>query len=126
MGNSAVGGPAYRRRARTMSDSKNPPILVTLEYDPEEMARRGRIGAHRLHAMYDSRELTAAGRAAFLARFEREVDPDGLLPEAERQRRAEHARKAHFARLARLSAEARRRKKHAGGQPDASDQRSAA
>src|SRR5688572_25967151 len=120
MGNSAVGGPAYRRRVRTMSDSKNPPILVTLEYDPEEMARRGRIGAHRLHALYDSRELTAAGRAAFLATFEREVDPGGVLPEAERRRRAEHARRAHFQRLARLSAIARAgKKKAAGGEPAA-------
>ena len=84
-----------------------PPIAVTIEFDPEEMARRGRIGAHRLHALHDSRELTAPARAAFLARFEREVDPDGALPEEERRRRAEHARKAYFARLARQSALAR-------------------
>ena len=89
-----------------------PPITVTLTFDPEEMSRRGRIGAHRTHSRHDSRELTAPGRAAFLARFEREVDPAGTLPEEERQRRASHARKAHFAQLARLSANARRAKKH--------------
>ena len=100
-----------------------PPILVTLEFDPEEMARRGRIGAHRLHALYDSRELTAPARAAFLARFEREVGPSGTLPEEERRRRAEHARKAHFSRLARLSAIARRRKRDAaGGEPAAREE----
>ena len=86
------------------------------------MARRGRIGAHRLHALHDSKALTAPARAAFLAKFEREVDPDGALPEAERGRRAEHARKAHFARLARLSALARAGKKAtAGVRPAAAD-----
>jgi hypothetical protein len=41
-------------------------------------------------------------------RFEREVDPEGVLPAQERQRRAEHARKAYFLRLALASAKARR------------------
>ena len=98
-------------------------IRVTLEFDPEEMSRRGRIGAHRLHALYDSKELTKPARAAFLARFEREVDPTGKLPEEERRRRAEHARKAHFSRLARLSANARRRRRDAaGGKPAAREE----
>jgi hypothetical protein len=44
-------------------------------------------------------------------RFEREVDPDGTLPIAERVKRAEHARKAYFLDLARKSAIARRRRK---------------
>jgi hypothetical protein len=47
-------------------------------------------------------------RAVFLAQFERQVDPDGLLPSAERRRRAEQLRSAHFARLALASAKARR------------------
>ena len=83
-------------------------IRVTLEFDPEEMSRRGKIGAHRLHSRYDSKQLTEPARKAFLDRFEREVDPAGKLAPDERRRRAEHARKAHFLRLARLSAEARR------------------
>ena len=37
---------------------------------------RGRIGAHSVHARHDSRALTAQARVQFLARFEREVDPD--------------------------------------------------
>ncbi len=73
-----------------------------------ERSLRGRIGAYRLHATHDPRETSAAGRAAFLASFERLVDPDGALPPAERARRAAHARSAHFARLAYLSARARR------------------
>jgi len=79
---------------------------------PSERALRGRIGAHLLHARHDSRRLTARARAAFLASFERQVDPDGSLPAEERRRRAAHARAAHFARLARLSSLARARRKH--------------
>ncbi|MCB1006990.1 MAG: hypothetical protein KDB35_22595 [Acidimicrobiales bacterium] len=51
---------------------------------------------------------TAKARSAFLDRFEREVDPDGVLAPAERARRAHHARKAYFTRLAFKSAQARR------------------
>lgn len=75
-----------------------------------DMALRGRIGGFARAARHDTREMTAAGRATFLSRFERLVDPDGILPEAERARRAESARKAHFARMAFKSAQARRRK----------------
>ena len=78
-----------------------------MTFDPEEMARRGRIGAFRLHSKYDSKELTRPARAAFDRRFEIEVDPEGALPPEERSRRARLARKAHFAKLARLSAIAR-------------------
>lgn len=53
-------------------------------------------------------------RAGLEARFLREVDPDGTLPEAERLRRAESARKAYYQRLALASAKARRaRGRHA-------------
>ncbi len=75
------------------------------------MALRGRIGAYRLHATHDPTETTAKARAAFLGRFEKEVDPDGILPEAERMRRADFARRAFFARLARASAAARKERK---------------
>jgi len=105
--------------------SRRPPVVVSIEYDPDEMSRRGRIGAHRLHSLYDSRQLTAPGRAAFLAKFERDVDPDGVLPEQERLRRAMHARKAHFARLARLSAIARAGKKNAAGLAPAAQEEAA-
>jgi hypothetical protein len=86
------------------------PIVVsyTVEFDPEEMSRRGKIGAHTLHSQYDSRELTTAAREAFLRKFETQVDPDETLPAEERKRRATHARKAHFARLALASARARK------------------
>jgi len=77
---------------------------------PSQRALRARIGAYALHARHDPRETTARARAAFLSRFEREVDPDGSLNSIERARRAEAARKAYFARLAYRSAVARGRK----------------
>ena len=40
---------------------------------------RARLAAHCMHAQHDARQTTANGRAAFLARFEAEVDPDGSL-----------------------------------------------
>ena len=68
---------------------------------------RARLAAHSMHARNDSREITKPARDAFLARFEREVDPDVNLPEPERRRRAEQARAAYFTRLAYKSARAR-------------------
>ena len=74
---------------------------------PAERKLRGQIGAYSLHAQRDPRETTAKARAAFLTKFLDEVDPHRTLPEAERIRRAQCARKAHFAKLAYLSATAR-------------------
>ena len=84
--------------------------VPTPSFNPREMALRGRIGAYRLHATHDPKETTKAARTAFMARFEREVDPEGALPPEERARRAEAARKAYFAQLAHKSAKARRRR----------------
>jgi hypothetical protein len=78
--------------------------------DPVIMAMRGRIGAFRLHSRYDAKETTAPARAGLLRRFEREVDPDNQLEEAERKRRAEYARRAWMAQLAHRSAMARAHK----------------
>lgn len=81
---------------------------------PERAALLGRIGAHVAHSRHDLKELTQRAREAFLATFDREVDPECTLPEEERKRRAESARKAHFARLALRSAEARAQKNTKG------------
>lgn len=81
---------------------------------PSERSLRARLAAHALHAQHDSSEVSKAGREAFLARFEREVDPEGTLPTDERIRRAAHARKAYFTRLALKSAQARRHRMSAG------------
>lgn len=63
----------------------------------------------------DRSARTAPARAALWAKFEAEVDPDGTLNPAERAKRAENLRKAHFQRLALKSAQARRRNAEAGG-----------
>ncbi|MEJ7697469.1 MAG: hypothetical protein WKF78_12820 [Candidatus Limnocylindrales bacterium] len=57
-----------------------------------------RAAAHALHAQGGTN--TKAGTAAFLERFERQVDPDGRLTPEERTRRAAHARKSYMAGLA--------------------------
>jgi hypothetical protein len=79
----------------------------------------GRLGGLALAATHDPREYTAAARAAFLDRFAREVDPEGVLPPQERARRAQAARKLYFTRLAYKSAQARRRRgtRPVAGQP---------
>jgi len=77
---------------------------------PAERSLRAKIGAHALHSRYDGTVITAPARSTFLATFERQVDPDGVLPEGERQRRADHALRAHMARLALKSSQARARK----------------
>ena len=76
----------------------------------QRQALGGRIGGYLRAAMYDGREVTQKARETFLSRFEREVDPNGTLSPTERQRRAEAARKAHFARLALKSAQKRAKK----------------
>ncbi|MBB3666384.1 MULTISPECIES: hypothetical protein [Prauserella salsuginis group] len=75
---------------------------------PEQRVMRARIAAHAQHAQ--GRTNTAAARKAFADRWEREVDPDGVLAPVERAKRAEHAKRAHFQRLALKSAQSRARK----------------
>jgi hypothetical protein len=81
--------------------------LISMTADRSLIAR---LAAHESWAhTADPSARTAPARRALLDRFERQVDPGGLLPPAERARRAEHARKAYFARLALRSAQARRK-----------------
>lgn len=74
---------------------------------PAQRSLQARVAAYRMHAMHDPRDTTREARAAFLAKFEREVDPDKRLSEPERRRRAEAAKKAYFNALALKSARAR-------------------
>ena len=72
----------------------------------------GKVAAYRRWAFEPDRTAaTEPGRRAFMAKFEAAVDPDGTLDPAERARRAESLRKAHFARLAAKSARARAARK---------------
>ncbi|XVV05815.1 hypothetical protein ACQPW3_10665 [Actinosynnema sp. CA-248983] len=73
-------------------------------------ATAGRIGAHVSWSRTADRSArTAPARRASMARFEHQVDPDGVLPAEERAKRAAHARKAYFAQLALRSHAARRK-----------------
>jgi hypothetical protein len=79
--------------------------------DRTKRVLQARMAAHALHAqLKDPAAHTAPARKAFLSRFEREVDPEGLLEPQERARRAEHAKKAYFLRLAAASSKARAKK----------------
>ncbi len=81
---------------------------------PNERVLRARIASHRSWANTADRSArTAPGRKAALDKFEREVDPEGILNPAERATRVEHARKAYFTSLALKSAQARRKGKAA-------------
>lgn len=84
--------------------------------DPEMRSLVARIAAYSLHAQCpDPSAHTAPARAAFDQRFERQVDPDGILPPVDRARRAAAARKAYFLKLALKSAQSRRARRLGGG-----------
>lgn len=67
-----------------------------------QRSQRARIAAHARWSQQSGHDGTQAAREAFLGRFERQVDPDGVLDPAERLRRAESAKREHFQRLAYL------------------------
>jgi hypothetical protein len=70
------------------------------------------MAAQALHSQVtDPAAHTAQARKVFLSRFEREVDPNCLLDPQERARRAEHAKKAYFMRLAMASRKSRSKKR---------------
>ncbi len=87
-----------------------------------ESKLRAQIAVHTSWAQTPDRSArTAPARAALMAKFEAEVDPDGVLTPAERARRAGHLRKAHFQRLALKSARARRKAKEAAAEAEAAE-----
>lgn len=74
-----------------------------------ERSLQSSIAAHESWANTADRSArTAPARAALLAKFEAEVDPEGTLPADERRRRADHKKRAYFQRLALKSAKARK------------------
>jgi hypothetical protein len=100
----------------TASDSEVP-LIAPQASSSGDRVLQARLAAHLLHArITDPAGHTAPARAAFLSRFEREVDPDGVLDPHERARRAEHAKKAYFLRLALASSKARAAKRRRGTQ----------
>jgi hypothetical protein len=77
---------------------------------PAERSLAAALAAHSSWAVTaDPVARTAPARAASAGRFEREVDPDGVLDPADRARRAAHARRAHYLRMQLRSVESRRK-----------------
>jgi hypothetical protein len=84
--------------------------LPPQELTPEQRSLRARIGGYAKSAKYGGPEGTQAAREAGpsgVNYWEKRVDPDRSLPESERKRRAEAAKKAHFTALALRSAQVR-------------------
>jgi hypothetical protein len=100
------------QRTDSVLPAQSPPRA---RVSPAERSLHARMAAYAMHARHDSRQTSAPGRAAFRARFERQVDPDGRLDPQERARRAELARRAYFARLSLAAAQARRAKRATKG-----------
>lgn len=94
-----------------MDDELATPSEKSKRGTPEERSRNARIAAYARAAQYDGRDVTRKARETFIAQFEQQVDPDGVLAPEERRRRAEAARKSHMLRLAAKSAKARKARK---------------
>ena len=76
---------------------------------PEQRRQRAAIAGHaRWKSTSDRTSATAPAREAFLARFERDLDPD--LDPTTRAALIESARREYFARLAYKSSRARQRR----------------
>lgn len=88
--------------------------------DPAERTLRARLGAHESWAKTRDRSArTAPARRGLQARFEREVDPEGVLSPAKRAELGRQKYVAHFQRLSLAAAAARRKKREAAADPKA-------
>lgn len=81
--------------------------------DPNERSMQMRLASHISWANTSDRKARTekARRASHYERFEKQVDPDGVLPPEERRLRAASARKAYYTELALRSVQARRIRK---------------
>jgi len=85
-----------------------------IQDDPATVSDAARAMARLSWDMTSDRSArTAPARAASFARFERQVDPAGVLPSNERAKRAESARKAFYREMALRAVEVRRAKRAA-------------
>lgn len=82
------------------------------ELTPAERSLNARIAAHASWAATPDRKArTAPARAAQLKRFERQVDPDGVMTPQARKAAAESARREHMLRMSKAAAAARKKKR---------------
>lgn len=76
---------------------------------PEQRALRARIASHASWKRTPDRaRRTRPGSQALLARIAAEVDPDGVMSPADREKAVKNAVSEHFSRLAMKAAAARK------------------
>ena len=92
-----------------MQEEPTRPKRARSTLTPEQRTLRARKAAYARAAQ--GKVDTAPATAASMARFEREVDPEGVLSSAERAKRAEGARKAYMVGLQLKSSRARQARK---------------
>lgn len=91
---------AVQRHDRAVSWAPDE-IRALVALTPGQRGLRARLAAHaRWAKTVDRTAATAAARAGIIARFEREVDPEGVLNPEVRARLAENARRQFLARKA--------------------------
>jgi hypothetical protein len=79
---------------------------------PAQRSLNAQVAVHTSWAKtVDRSARTAPGRQAFADRFERQVDPDGVMDPDTRAKAAANARRAYFLSLAAKSAKVRARRK---------------
>lgn len=78
---------------------------------PSQKRLRAAAAANARWSREDPTENVRRANAGFQARFLDEVDPDRILPEAERERRAKAAMRSYMQRLALKSSRARARRR---------------
>jgi hypothetical protein len=87
---------------------------------PEQRVMRARVASNTRWAMEPDRKAAVKpANDGWVARFERQVDPDNALEPGERRRRAQSAMKAHMNSLALRSSRVRAKRKNRGTREDA-------
>ena len=93
-------------------DSQRENVDNPARWDPNGATRRrlaARIGGIALHLRHDSKLIAARARAGLLAKFERMADPEGVLDQEARLKRAKLLMRQHMSRLALKSVRSRAR-----------------
>ncbi len=86
-------------------------FMTDLGMTPAERTLRAKIAAHKSWAATPNRAArTEAARKASYDRFEKIVDPEGVLPPHVRRQLADSERRAHFVKMALRSAQSKRAK----------------
>lgn len=78
---------------------------------PTDARLMGRVGGLTTISRYGGEKIASRARAGLWRKFEREADPEGVLSEQARYRRAKLVERRYYASLALLSVKARRARK---------------